>query len=152
MEEIREKRGLTYGIYSYFQDYDAADTLNISTSTANENVNTMIDLIKAEWVRMQGEPVNAEELADAKSYIIGTLPLSLTSTSSIASTVVSMQIDDLPIDYLDKRAQKFNAVNVGDVQKIAKHLLNSDDFTIVLVGKPSDLESATKLTTLPNVE
>ncbi len=152
MEEIREKRGLTYGIYSYFQDYDAVDTLNISTSTANENVNTMIDLIKAEWVRMQGEPVSAEELADAKSYIIGSLPLSLTSTGSIAATVLSMQIDDLPIDYLDKRAEKFNAVSIDDVQKIAKNLLNSDDFTIVLVGQPVDLDSATKLTTLPNVE
>lgn len=152
MEEIREKRGLTYGIYSYFQDYDAADTLNVSTSTANENVDTMLDLIKAEWLRIQGEPVSDAELADAKSYIIGSLPLSLTSTASIASTVLSMQIDDLPIDYLDQRAEKFNAVSVEDVQNSAKVILNSDAFTTILVGKPTGFDNAQKITTLPNVE
>lgn len=152
MEEIREKRGLTYGIYSYIYDYDAVDTLHVSTSTANENVNTMLDLIKAEWRRIQGEKVSAEELADAQSYIIGSLPLSLTSTSSIASILLSMQIDGLPITYLDERAEKFKAVSVDDIQAIARTLLNNDDFTTVLVGRPDGIQGVEKIETLPNAE
>lgn len=152
MEEIREKRGLTYGIYSYFRQYDETDILHVSTSTVNESVPEMISLIHAEWDKIKAAPVTEEEINDAKSYLIGSLPLSLTSTSSIAAVLLSLQLDDLPIDYLDMRAVKIQAVSIDDIQAVAQRLLDKDSMTTVIVGSPQGIGNAQKITDLPNVE
>jgi len=151
MEEIREKRGLTYGIYSYFRRYDEADTLNVSTSTKNKNVKEMISLIHKEWKKMKSEPVLEEEINDAKSYIIGSLPLSLTSTDSIAGILLSLQLEHLPIDYLDMRAEKIKAVKINDILNVSKRILDKDSITTVIVGAPEGIE-ADIITDIPNVE
>lgn len=159
MEEIREKRGLTYGIYSYFRQYDEADTMNVSTSTANENVGEMLSLISEEWGKIGSEPVNETELEEAKSYINGSLPLSLTSTDSISGLLLSLQLDRLPVDYLDTRAEKINAVSQADIEQVSKRLLDTGKMTIIMVGNPSALTGAALgkgevnvITELPNVE
>ena len=152
MEEIREKRGLTYGIYSYFRQYDETDVLHVSTSTVNEKVPEMLSLIHAEWEKIRDFPVSEEEINDAKSYLIGSLPLSLTSTNSIASVLLSLQLDNLPIDYLDKRTEKIQAVQINDIQTVAKRLLDKDSMTTVIVGSPQGIENAEEITDLPNVE
>lgn len=152
MEEIREKRGLTYGIYSYFREYEEIDTLQVSTSTMNEKVSEMLSLIRAEWDKMKNAPVTETELEDAQSYLIGSMPLSLTSTDAIASIILSLQLDDLPIDYLDHHAERIKAVSASDLQTTAKRILDKKSFTTILVGKPLEIENAEKLTTLPNVE
>ncbi|MCK5374878.1 MAG: insulinase family protein [Alphaproteobacteria bacterium] len=159
MEEIREKRGLTYGIYTYFRQYDEADLLNISTSTANNNVPEMLDLIYKEWDKMRNTPVSEKELAEAKSYIIGSLPLSLTSTNSIAKILLSLQLDYLPIDYLDNRENKINAVNIDNIEAISKRLLDIEKMTTIMVGNPPALTGIAGksigvniMTELPNVK
>ncbi len=152
MEEIREKRGLTYGIYSYFREYEETPVFHISTSTANENVPEMLDLITKEVDGIKGSDVDDTELAEAKSYLIGSLPLSLTSTSSIAQILTSLQIDELPIDYLDNRADYINAVSKEDVKMAAQHIFDISRFTTTLVGAPEGMIEFEKITTLPNVE
>ena len=152
MEEIREKRGLTYGIYSYFRDYRETDVLHVSTSTANDNTKELISLIHTEWDKMKETPVSAKELQDAKSYLIGSLPLSLTSTDSIASILLSLQMDGLPIDYLDQRQKKLEQVSAQDIQMVAKRLLDKDHFTTILVGNPQYIDAVEHVYELPNVE
>lgn len=152
MDVIREKRGLTYGVYSYFRQYDEMDTLNVTTSTVNKSVPEMISLIHQEWDKMKNEPVSEQELSEAKSYLIGSLPLSLTSTSSIAAILLSLQLDELPVDYLDTRAEKINAVQINDIQSAAQRLLDTQKMLTVIVGAPVGLENAETVTTLPNVE
>jgi len=151
-EEIREKRGLTYGIHSYFQDMEHVDLFGVSTSTKNESVPEMLSLIKQELVRIQDEPVTDEELQNAQSYLIGSFPLSLDATDHIASIMLNIKIDDLPPDYLDKRAARINAVTKDDVQKLAKNLLTPDNLTTVLVGRPDGITPTQTVDTLPNVE
>lgn len=155
-EEIREKRGLTYGIYSGLQTMDHADLLSVSTSTANANAGKMLELIRAEFARMQKTAVTAQELADAKSYLIGSLPLTLTSTDRIAGLALSLQLDNLPRDYLDIREREIRAVTAEDVQKLAGRLLAPGLFATVLVGRPEGLTPETLKTletvsVLPNV-
>lgn len=152
MEEIREKRGLTYGIYSYFRDYAETDVLHVSTSTRNESVAEMLALIQGELVKIRHDKVSAEELNSAKSYITGSLPLELTSTDSIASIMLGLQIDRLPVDYLDQRNAEINKITADDVQNAAQRLLNPDSLTTILVGKPEGVSDAIPLTALPNVE
>lgn len=152
MEEIREKRGLTYGIYTSFRQYEDADVMHASTSTANANVKKILTLTKAEWQKMADTPVTDKELQDAQTYLIGSLPLALTSTDSIAGLLASMQLDHLPADYLDSREKKINACTKEDVQKVAKRLLNPNDFTTILVGAPEGVGNVEEIKVLPNVE
>lgn len=152
MEEIREKRGLTYGIYSYFREYNEANTLQISTSTMNESVSEMLSLIQSEWDKMVNTAVTDKEIADAKSYIIGSLPLSLTSTNAIASIALGLQLDQLPIDYLDHHKERVDAVKIQDITNAAKRILDKNSLTTILVGKPENIENAEIITVIPNVE
>ena len=152
MEEIREKRGLTYGIYSYFREYEDTDVLHVSTSTVNESVAEMIGLIHAQWDRMKKQAVSEDELNDAQSYLIGSLPLSFTSTGSIASVALSLQLDNLPIDHLDQYKDKVSGVTAQDIQKAAQRILKTEDFTTVLVGTPQNMDNVERVTQLPNVE
>ena len=140
--ELQEKRGLTYGVNTYFQDMRDIDTLSISTSTKNDTAGKAIDLIKAEWRKMRDAPVSAEELRDAKAYLIGSLPLSLTSTDSIAALLRSLQMDNLPLDYLDARAAAIKGASAADIQTLAKNLLLPDTFVTVVVGAPSGVPAS----------
>jgi zinc protease len=151
-EEIREKRGLTYGIYSYLSNGDYFDGFAVSTSTANDNTKEMLSLITAEWEKMRSYPVSQEELDNAKSYLIGSLPLSLTSTDAFAGLMLSLQLDNLGMDYLDKRETAIQAASLDDIFAVSQRLLAPENFVTVLVGSPAGIDQATTIETLPNVE
>ncbi len=152
METVREKGGLTYGIYSSLQDYRHGDLLSVSTSTKNESAAEMLSLIQTEMTKLQNTPVNAKELKDAKSYLTGSMPLALTSTDEIADMILSLQFQDLPIDYLDHYADYINAVTSADIQRVAKRVLNPASMVIALVGKPTKIDNAETVKELPNVQ
>ncbi len=152
MESAREKRGLTYGIYSGIQDYRHTDTINISTSTKTESTAEMLGIIKSEMTKMQTEKVGDKELADAKSYITGSMPLALTSTEDIADVVLGLRVDSLPIDYLDHFAGYITAVTPDDIQRVAERILKPELMTTALVGTPKGLENIVPVKELPNVQ
>ncbi len=152
MEEIREKRGLTYGIYSYFRGYKEMDALYVSTSTVNDRVEEILKITNEQWDKIQKHPVSEQEINDAKSYLIGSLPLSLTSTVSIAKLLQSMQSNGLSIDYLDKRSEEIKKVTKSDIQRVAQKLLDKSSFTTILVGNPQGMKNAEIISKLPNVE
>lgn len=151
MEEAREKRGLTYGIYSSINNYKHVNMLGISTSTKNESASEMLQIIKEQLTRLQNEPVSAQELKDAKSYITGSMPLALTSYDQIVGMMMGLRMDDLPADYLDHYADKINAVTAQDIQRVAKRVLSPSTMMVVLVGKPENITPTQKVEKLPNV-
>lgn len=152
MEEIREKRGLTYGIYSSLLHMDHFDGYTVSTSTQNKNVGEMLKLIGEEFGKMRSYPVTQEELDNAKAYLIGSFPLSLISTDRISGLLLSLQMDDLGLDYLDKREAAIQSATTEDIFKIAQKMLAPENFVTVLVGHPEGMDAAQKVETLPNVE
>jgi len=152
MEEVREKRGLSYGIYSGLYLLDHLKALSISTSTENKSAGDVLGLTRQEIEKIMKEPVSDTELTDAKSYLIGSMPLSLTSSGKISGLMLSLQLDRLPIDYLDTVDQKISAVTVSKVQNIAQKYLQPDNLTTVLVGKPEGTTPTKTVDTLPNVE
>ncbi len=137
--EVREKRGLTYGVSSGLRNYKKASLLAISTASANEKVAEAVKVIRAEIARLRTDGVTAEELADAKTYLTGALPVSLDSSGSVASLLYSLQIDGLPPDHLDKRSALISAVTAEDVRRVARRLLRDDAAVTVVVGKPVGL-------------
>jgi zinc protease len=152
MEEIREKRGLTYGIYTSFNALDHVATLGVGTSTRNDKVEEVLGLIRAEWIRMRDEKVSETELNNAKAYLTGSMPLALSSTDNIAGMMLGMQMDDLPSTYLDGVQDKINKVDIADVTRVSKRLLDPDELVTVLVGNPQNIKPTVTIESLPNVE
>lgn len=152
MEEVREKRGLTYGIYTSFTGLDHAPTLSMQTSTRNDRVTEVLGLVDAEWTKMRESDVTPKELEDAKSYLIGAIPLALTSTDNIAGMMLSMQLDDLPSTYLDTISEKISALTAADVRRVAKRILEPGKQLTILVGDPVGVTPTKIVETLPNVE
>lgn len=152
MEEAREKRGLTYGIFSNLLDFRHTDAMGISVSTKNESAGEVLDIIRAQMTRLQNEKVSDKELSDAKSYITGSMPLALTSTDDIAGMMLSLRATDLPIDYLDGYADKIRAVSADDIQRVAKRVLTPENMVVALVGKPAGITNVNVIKELPNVQ
>ena len=139
MNEVREKRGLTYGIASYIVPKDLAETWQGSFASANEKVAEAISVVRAEWARIVDEGVTAQELADAKTYLTGAYPLRFDGNGRIADILVGMQLSDLPIDYVNTRNAKVEAVTAEDVARVARRLLDAQALHFVVVGRPVGL-------------
>jgi zinc protease len=134
--EVREKRGLAYGVSSGLRVYRKAALLVISTASANERVAEAIRVVRAELARLRTEGPTEQEFTDAKTYLTGALALSLDSSSAIASLLHSMQVDNLPPDHLTRRAALIGAVKIDDVRRMARRLLHDETMTTIVVGKP----------------
>lgn len=137
--EVREKRGLAYSVSSSLSVAAKAGLLVISTGSANERVAEAIGVIHAELARLRTDGVTAEELSDAKTYLSGSLALTLDSSGATAGLVHSMQVEKLPPDYLDRRAGLIAAVTAEDVRRVTRRLLRDEAMTTVVVGKPVGL-------------
>jgi len=136
MTEVRQKRGLTYGVYSYLVLRDLADVYMGSVSSANDRIAESISVIRSEWARMAEDGATPEEVEKAKALLTGAYPLRFDGNGSIASIMVGMQMDGMPVDYIVNRNDYVNAVTVEDVNRVAKELLDPEALTFVVVGKP----------------
>lgn len=140
-QEVREKRGLVYSVGASNFSMDKASILLGSLATRNDRVAESIDLVKKEWRRMADEGPSEAELADAKSYVLGAFPISMTSISDFAGVMLSLQQNDLPIDYLKRREALFEQVSLADMKRVAKRLYRADSLSISVVGKPVGVEA-----------
>ncbi|MBK0400925.1 insulinase family protein [Limibaculum sp. M0105] len=138
MEEVREKRGLAYGVYSYLANYEDADLILGSVQTANDRIAESLEVIRAEWRRMAEEGATAEDLDAAKRYLTGAFALRFDSNAKIARFLVGAQEEDLGLDYINIRNDLIEAVTLDDIRRVAK-ILDPDGLSIVVVGKPAGL-------------
>jgi zinc protease len=139
-EQVREKRGLAYSVYSYLYPMDFAPLWIGGLGTSNAAVGEALQLVRQQIAEMAAGQVTQAALDDAKTYLTGSFPLRLTSNDSIASMLVTMQVDDLGIDYLDKRNGYIDAVTLKDVQRVAARLYDPDNLLVVVVGEPQGLQ------------
>lgn len=149
---IREKNGLTYGIYTGTDMMDHAALFSLSTSTQNETAARVLDLTRQEFEKIKATDASAREINDAKAYLIGSTPLSLTSTDKIAAMMLAFQRYDLPKNYLDIRAAALRKVSAADIRKVANRLLDLNRLSVVMVGNPQNITPDTIVTELPNVK
>ncbi|MBI1214727.1 MAG: insulinase family protein [Alphaproteobacteria bacterium] len=139
MREIRKKRGLTYGVYSSLAHMKDADMIEAFMSCSNAKTAEAIKILKREWEKMAKDGPTAQELADAKSYITGSLLLDLTSTGSISDAMNAMQRDGMDAEFINRRNALIEAVTLADVKRVAARLLKANDLTVILVGKPEGI-------------
>ncbi|MEQ8965111.1 MAG: pitrilysin family protein [Azospirillaceae bacterium] len=136
--ELREERGLTYGIYSRLAAWDHADLWLVSGSLSNANVAEALATIREVWSGVAEDGVTRAELDDAKTYLTGSFPLNFTSTDSLSGALVAMQRDGLGIDYLDRRNGYVEDVTLDDVNALAARLLDAKAMTTVVAGDPPE--------------
>ncbi|PZQ48962.1 MAG: peptidase M16 [Rhodovulum sulfidophilum] len=136
--EVREKRGLTYGIGTMLVPNDFGALYLGHFGTANATAGMAIDLVRAEWTRM-AEGVTQEELDAAKQFLTGAYPLKFSDNARIAQQLLGIQVAGLGIDYVNARNGLVEAVTREDIARVAKRLLDTDELTFVVVGRPEGL-------------
>ena len=134
--EVREKRGLAYSVYTALSPMASSALLQGGAGTANARVAETMDVVRAEWRRLAADGVEKAELDDTKTYLTGSFLLRFSSSGRIAAILVAMQLDTLGIDYLDRRNSYVEAVTRDAVNQVARRLLDPDGLTTVVVGEP----------------
>ncbi|WP_352232105.1 pitrilysin family protein [Marivivens sp. LCG002] len=142
MDEVREKRGLTYGVYTYLVAKDHAEMILGSVASANERIAEAIDVIKAEWARIAADGITQEQLDEAKTYLTGEYPLRFDGNAEISSIMIGLQVQGLEPSYVVNRNDYINAVTLEDINRVAAELLDPDALHFTVVGKPVGLETA----------
>jgi zinc protease len=139
-QEVREKRGLAYSVYSYLYPYEHSAIYLGGLGTANERVAESVKVVKDEISKLSRDGISEDELARAKVYLNGSFPLRLDSNAKIARMLVAIRISNLGLGYIDERPGFINAVTIDDIRRVAQRLLKTNAMTWVIVGDPKDID------------
>lgn len=132
---IREKAGLTYGIYSYFSNNDAIDLWSVGFSSTPDNVEEIVKKFDEEYNLFIKKGVSEEELNWAKKSLLSSFNLRFNSLASMAGMLEQMQVQNLGRDFLEKRQDLIRAINIEDVNKaLKKWNENGGEFQIFRVN------------------
>ena len=139
--EVREKRGLTYGV-----GYNLAPLRHVglyvgSVSTRNEKVSEALAVVKDVLKTMAADGPTPAELQDAKTFLTGSYALRFDSDDKIASQLLGIQQEHLGIDYVNTRNARIEALTLDQLKTQARRLIDSDHLIVTVVGKPEGLKS-----------
>ena len=138
MTNIRDNKGLVYGLFSHFDSRRETGSFEVSLQTKNSSANEAITEVLNEIKRMRNEPVTEGELQDAKDYLIGSFPLKMDTHAKIAGILIYQEFYGLGLDYFDKYKKWIQNVTPQEVQRVARQYLDPDRFVLVAVGKESE--------------
>lgn len=139
MAEVREKRGLAYGIDTDLLTYDHAGLIWGEVQTVNQRAADTIAIIRAQWQKMRDSGPTAAEVASAKTYLLGSYPRLFTSTMGTSGALLGIQMDGLGIDYIHRRQDEIAKVTPADVARVAKKLLDPGQLLFAVVGRPVNI-------------
>jgi zinc protease len=134
MDNIRDNKGLSYDVHSYFSSNKHGGNFQAGLQTKNHTANEAIAEIIKEMERIRKEPVTDKELSDAKSYLTGSFHLRLDSNSKIANFLIAVEFFGLGSNYVDDYKKYINAVSKDDILKTAQKYLNPEKYILVVVG------------------
>ncbi|GAB5449402.1 M16 family metallopeptidase [Gymnodinialimonas sp.] len=140
MAEVREARGLTYGISTWVSLSKSAPMIQGGFSSSNDLVAEAIAVVQAQWADLAENGVTVEELQAAQRYMTGSYPLRFDGNGTIAGILAAMQADNMPIDYIATRNDNVLAVTVEDIARVAAEVISTDALRFVVVGQPEGLE------------
>jgi zinc protease len=135
-DDIREAKGLTYGIGTELWVQQHLWRWSGSSSTMNDKADEVMRLVKEHIAKLGQEGPTEKELEDAKAYLTGAFPLNFDSNRKIAKNLMAFRQDDLGVGYVAQRNDLINAVTMEDVKRVAATYMKPENFTFVLVGQP----------------
>jgi zinc protease len=139
-EEVREKRGLTYGIGFELVPMEHAALMLGSFSTRNEAAGEAMGIVRETIARMAKDGPTQQELDDAKTFLTGSYALRFDSSEKIVGFLLSQQILGRERDYINRRNSLIQAVTLEQVKEQARRLLSEPNFKVVAIGKPEGLK------------
>jgi predicted Zn-dependent peptidase len=139
-QNVREKRGLAYAVFSGLSAYRDAGSMTIYAGCANDAVGELIDVVITELRRMKDEPLGDDELRRAKDHLKGSLMLNLESTSSRMSHLARQEIYFDRQFSLDETLEGVERVSVDDIQRVARDLFSSDSLAATVLGAVNGLQ------------
>ncbi|HCC68293.1 MAG TPA: hypothetical protein DEP99_00165 [Nitrospiraceae bacterium] len=134
MQNIRDEKGLTYDVRSFFTTSKEKGAFQVRVHTKNESANAVVAEILKEIKRIREELISDTELQDAKAFLTGSFPLRLDTSWKIANFLVAVEYYGLGMDYIDKYKDYINAVTKEDVLRVAKKYLDPEKFALVIVA------------------
>jgi zinc protease len=134
MKNIREEKGLTYGIYSSIGALKHDSYLSIGADVNRENRELAIGEIKLELKNLYSSLIDQDELETAKNHFIGSLQAELTTPFAHADKIKNMMLYTLPDGYYQTLVNRIDATNQNELQEIAQRYFNEEDFAVVAVG------------------
>jgi len=138
--EVREKRGLAYGVSDQLVWFRRAAVVIGGTATRGDRTADALKVIEHEIKRMAETGPTADELNEAKDYIKGSYALALDSSGKIAAQLTQIQIDNLGIDYIQRRDAMIDGIGIADARRVAKRLY-SGGLLVTVAGRPKGLTS-----------
>ena len=141
MDDIRENRGLAYSVYSSFAPGLEPGPFTVALETKNATAGEAITQVVEQLRRIRSQPVTAEELKDAKSYLIGSFSRKMDSMSKRAWLLGYVEVFGLGLDYPWRYPDLIEHLSPGDIQKVAEKYLHPEKYLLVIVGKKSAMPS-----------
>lgn len=136
-QEVRVKRGLTYGISTSLASYQKAAMMQGSVATRADAVRQTLQVVRATMADFARNGPTQQELDDAKTYLTGSFPLAFASNGGTASQLGAFQRQNLDIGYVARRNALIQAVTLEDVKRVAKKLFDPARLTVVIAGTPA---------------
>jgi predicted Zn-dependent peptidase len=133
-QNIREKQGLAYAVFSELTPYSDTGMLSVYAGTAKETVGQVLDMTIAEFRAMKESPVTAEELLRAKNHLKGSLMLSLESTSARMSNLARQELYFHRFSSLDEILTSIDAVSTEEVQSLARDFFQAERIATTVLG------------------
>ena len=141
MTEVREKRGLTYGVGTVLLPMDYGELIMGQVQSDNSKMADAVQVIRDEWSKVAADAITEEELNDAKTYLTGAYALRFDGNAPIARIMVGMQMIGLPPSYVTDRNDQIMAVTLDDIRRVAKRIYRPEALHFVVVGRPEGLDS-----------
>jgi predicted Zn-dependent peptidase len=133
-QELREERGLVYNVYSYHTLFQDVGLLATYTGCSPQNLNSVLDIIRAEFADIEAKGIKPGELHRAKEQLKGSLMLSLESTANRMSRLAKAELFQETLYSPDEMIAKINAVQPDEVQQVARRLLNNNNMVYAAIG------------------
>lgn len=133
-EEVREKRGLTYGIYSSFTPGLHAGAFTISLQTRPDQAQQALDILRAELQRFVTDGPTDKELQAAKDNLIGGFALRIDTNRKLLDNVANIAWNDLPLDYLSNWSEQVQRITQSDIRQAFARTLQPQSMATVVLG------------------
>ncbi|MBD3168552.1 MAG: insulinase family protein [candidate division Zixibacteria bacterium] len=138
---VRSDEGLAYSVGSSFstgnRDYG---TFTAYCQTKNESAHKAVGLILEEIEKMRDEPVEPEELQNAKDTYINGYIFNFANTSQVVNRLMELEYDNYPRDYFENYLDNIRSVTVDDIRRVAKKYLDTEEMTIMVIGRTGDFD------------
>ncbi len=139
MDNIRDNRGLVYNVNSSFEPGLQPGPFDINLETKNPSAGEAVIEVLKELDRIRRELVDESELADAKSYLIGSLPMKMDSNAKRAALLGYIELHGLGLDYPWRYPDILNAITRDDVLQAARKHIDPEKYVLVVVGKQPEI-------------